>query len=69
MQTHKSLLTADEAAGMLTAVGYEISTETLRRWARTGRLPVVRKPGGIRARMLFRREDIEALLVADSGVA
>lgn len=66
MSTVKSLLTADEAAARLTAVGYEVSAETLRRWARERKLPAVRKLGGGRGlRVLFRVADLDALLVPE----
>ena len=65
MSPLKPLLTADEAVEMLADVGYAISAESLRRWARQGRLPVVRKGHGVGrgARLLFRREDLEGLLL------
>ncbi len=58
---HKSedgeeLLSTKEAAELLP----QTSAATLARWAREGKVPVVRLPSG---RMFFRREDIEALLV------
>lgn len=49
---------------MLAAVGYTVSAETLRRWARDGQIPVIRKGGivGRGRRVLFRRQDLEKLL-------
>lgn len=49
-------LTASEAAALLP----DTSPQTVLRWAREGRIPVVSLPG---RRKFFRREDIEALLV------
>lgn len=71
MQSLKSLLTAEEAAEVLAEAGYAVSAETVRRWGRAGQVPMVRMPGGLRARKLFRREDIAALLETDTeaGVA
>jgi len=71
MASPKPLLTADEAARLLTEAGYEVSAETVRRWGRQGSLPVIRMPGGLKGRKRFRLEDIQALLVAtvDDGVA
>jgi predicted site-specific integrase-resolvase len=65
----KPLLTADEAAEMLTAAGFPVSTETVRRWARKGLLAVVRSPGGAKGPKRFRREDIEAVLVSEKAGA
>lgn len=71
MSPLKPLLTADEAVELLAADGYEVSAETLRRWAREGRLPSIRKGGviGRGRRVLFRRKDIEALLQPTSAGA
>ena len=44
----------------------EINEATLRQWADRGRLPVYRTPGGHRR---FLREDVEALMSANGGVA
>ncbi|HEX4432835.1 MAG TPA: helix-turn-helix domain-containing protein [Frankiaceae bacterium] len=38
-----------------------VTPDTVRRWARTGKLPVVTLPSGQKR---FRREDVEKLLVA-----
>lgn len=64
MSPLKPLVTTDEAVAMLGAAGYEVSPESLRRWVREGRLPAIRKGLSIGrgSRLLFRREDIEALL-------
>jgi excisionase family DNA binding protein len=64
MSPVKALLTTDEAVELLAAAGYEVSRETLRRWARQGRMQVVRKGFhiGRGSPILFRRQDIEALL-------
>lgn len=72
MSPLKPLLTAEEAVGTLAEAGYDVSAETLRRWARQGRLRVIRKGHGIGrgSRLLFLREDIEALLrPVQAGVA
>jgi excisionase family DNA binding protein len=50
------LLTAREVAGLL---GF--STETILRWARQGKLPVVRLPGGA---IRFRPDDLDRWLTA-----
>ena len=44
----------------------QINEATLRQWADRGRLPVYRTPGGHRR---FLREDVEALMSANGGVA
>lgn len=52
------LYTSEELAPML-----RVSRETLRRWARQGRLPVVQPAGRVKgARMLFRGRDVLALI-------
>lgn len=38
---------------------YDTTPDTIRRWVREGKLPVVRMPSG---RMKFRRIDIDALM-------
>lgn len=38
---------------------FEVTTETVRRWVRDGKLAAVRLPSG---RMKFRREDVQELL-------
>jgi excisionase family DNA binding protein len=45
-----------------------VSDETIHRWSREGRLPVVRLPGGRPGRGLkrFRRADVEALINGDN---
>lgn len=48
-----ALLTAQEVAAEL-----QVSSETVRRWARAGKLDVVTLPSG---RMKFRAEDVAAL--------
>jgi excisionase family DNA binding protein len=48
-----TLLTVSEAARELSKC-----TDTVREWARRGRLPVIRTEGGLR---LFRREDVERI--------
>lgn len=65
----KPLLTADEAAEMLTEAGFPVSSETVRRWARKGRIAVVRSPGGAKGPKYFRREDIAALLISEKAGA
>jgi predicted site-specific integrase-resolvase len=73
MSPLKPLLTADEAVEMLAAEGFEVSAETLRRWARQGHLTVVRKgPGfGRGSRVLFQRNELRDLLkpATSAGVA
>lgn len=54
MDATLDLITSGDAARILGA-----STKTVRRWAESGHLPVVRTPGGHRR---FRRSDVEALL-------
>lgn len=46
------------------AVTLNTSVETIRRWARTGRLPVVKLPSGA---MRFRASDIESLINPESA--
>jgi excisionase family DNA binding protein len=48
------LLTARETSGLL-----GVSTETVLRWVRQGKLPAIRLPGGA---IRFRRDEIEAWL-------
>jgi predicted site-specific integrase-resolvase len=63
MAPRKSLLTADEVVEMMSAAGYEVSAETVRRWGRTGKVKVIRMPGGFKkARVRFRRTEFEAIL-------
>lgn len=50
------LITTAEAAAMIPGC----NEQTVRRWAKAGRLPVVQLPSG---KLLFRRGDIEELLV------
>ncbi len=52
----EELLTISAASRIL-----EVSTETLRRWNKTGRLPAQRTGGSSRGIHLFRRADLEAL--------
>lgn len=63
----KSLLTADEVVEIMTAAGWEVSTETVRRWGRTGRIKRVASPAGPAKgrRVHFLRKDVEALLAGD----
>jgi excisionase family DNA binding protein len=63
------LLTPSQVVERLAAHGLVVVEETVRDWARTGRVPAVRTPGG---RFLFRAADIEALLIPtrqDAGAA
>lgn len=46
-------LTAEQVAER-----FEITAETARAWARTGKVPAIRTPGG---HYRFRREDIDAI--------
>ena len=41
---------------------FEVSDTSVRRWVKSGRLPVVRTPSG---RAKVRREDVEAILRGD----
>jgi len=56
-------LTASQVAQRLTDAGIPTSDETVRQWAKTGRLPSVELPSG---RRWFRREDVEAILRGDT---
>lgn len=47
-------LTAEQVAER-----FDVTAETAREWARTGKVPAIRLPGGGHYR--FRREDIEAI--------
>lgn len=59
-------LTPAEAAERLTAAGVPVSDDTLRRWAKSGRVPCIRLPFG---RIRFRTEDIDALTEPTAGAA
>ena len=50
----ETLLTSPEVADL-----FGVSDETVRRWAKDGKLPVVELPSG---RVKFRRSDIDAIL-------
>jgi excisionase family DNA binding protein len=52
-------LTLKQALERLADQGLTVSDETVRRWARSGRLPSIRTPGLQRR---YRIEDIDALL-------
>lgn len=54
MTSLPSLLTANEVAE-----AFQLDPETIRRWARDGRIERIKLPSGL---YRFRREDIEALL-------
>lgn len=54
-------LTPAQVAAMLS-----VTSTTVYRWARAGRLPHFRTPGN---QMRFRREDVEALMATDEGAA
>ncbi len=54
MEATQDLVTSGEAATLL-----GVADKTVRRWANSGHLPVVRTPGGHRR---FRRSDVENLL-------
>ena len=58
MARNPELYTAAQVAEM-----YSTSADSVRRWAREGRIPVVTLPSG---RVRFRREDVEKLLKAAS---
>lgn len=55
------LMTAEEAAEV-----FRVSAYTVRAWARRGRLPRVKTPGG---QVRFRRADVAALLEQVEGAA
>jgi excisionase family DNA binding protein len=57
------LLTASQVAQRLAEGGIPVSDETVRQWAKSGRLPYVEVPSG---RRWFRREDVEAILRGDT---
>lgn len=54
-------LTAEQVAER-----FEITAETARAWARTGKVPAIRTPGG---HYRFRREDIEAIERGETPVS
>lgn len=54
MEQTEGLLTAPQVAKMLS-----VSAETIRVWAKDGKLPSITLPAG---RLRFRRADIEAIL-------
>lgn len=54
------LLTPSQVVERLAESGIAVVEETVREWARTGRLAAVRLPSG---RFLFRPEDIDAIPV------
>ena len=63
MAPQKSLLTINEAVGVMAAAGYVVAAETVRRWVREGRLKVVCPPCVTKgSRMRVRRDEIEAIL-------
>lgn len=53
------LLTVLKTVERLAQAGIDVSPETVRHWARSGKVAHVTLPGG---RYFFRAEDIEALL-------
>jgi excisionase family DNA binding protein len=55
------LLTTGEAADL-----FQVSDETVRRWAEDGRLPAITLPSG---RLRFRRADVLAFLEPTDGAA
>ena len=59
-------ITAGEAAERLTAAGVKVSEDTVRRWAKDGRVPCIELPSG---RFLFRIEDIDAIAEPSQRVA
>ena len=63
-----TLLTPAQVVEKLAAAGIEISEESVRQWARTRKLPVVRLPSG---RFFFRESDVDAFLtpLTDGGAA
>jgi excisionase family DNA binding protein len=66
MASVEPYLTPAEAAARLTRAGIPVSEDTVRRWAKSGRLPSAKLPFG---RVRFRPEDIDALASTSSDVA
>lgn len=64
MTPDQPYLTAAEAAQRLAAAGIQVSEDTLRRWATTGRMPVIKLPSG---RFLFLATDVDAIAVPTAG--
>jgi excisionase family DNA binding protein len=60
------LLTIPQVVERLAELGIEISDETVRQWAKNGRLRAVQLPSG---RFRFRREDVDAIAVPTEQVA
>lgn len=60
MTQRTKLLTAGQVVERLADLGIEVVEETVREWARTGRLTYVRLPSG---RFRFRPEDVDAVAV------
>jgi len=46
------------------AAAFGVDPKTVTRWAKAGKLPCIRTPGGHRR---YRREDVEALLLPPAG--
>lgn len=57
------LLTTSQVAQRLTDGGIPTSDETVRNWAKSGRLPSTQTPSG---RRWFRAEDVDAILRGES---
>lgn len=61
MPNTDDLMTAEQVAALI-----PVHPETVRRWSREGKIPVVRLPSG---RKRYRRVDVEALLAPVDGAA
>lgn len=59
-------LTPSQAAEYLTAAGLPITDDTVRRWAREGKVRVLKLPGG---QYRIHRDDLDALLVTSEVAA
>jgi predicted site-specific integrase-resolvase len=59
MTQESRLLTPSQASQRLREAGLVVSDETLRTWAKAGRVPATRLPSG---RYVFRPADVDAIL-------
>lgn len=59
-------LTPAEAATWLSSAGVSVSEDTVRRWAKSGRLPAVKLPFG---RMRIRQDDLVTLIEPTGSAA
>lgn len=62
MPSVEPTLTTGEAVARLAELGVPVHKDTLRRWAKSGRLQVIELPSG---QLRFRREDIDAIAATD----